>query len=69
MADDLHKLVTHSSQQDRPFIMVGSEVGAMIARFYTQLYERHVDASISEMQGFFIWNVLNTKCTLLQYPC
>ena len=40
MADDLHKLVTFSSQQERPFIMIGSKVGAMIARFYTQLYER-----------------------------
>ena len=39
MADDLHQLVTYSSQQERPFIMVGSEVGATIARFYAQLYE------------------------------
>ena len=41
MADDLHRLVTFSSQQDRPFVIIGSEVGAMIARFYTQLYERY----------------------------
>ncbi len=40
MADDLHRLVTLSSQQEKPFVLVGSELGAMVARFYTQLYPR-----------------------------
>ncbi len=40
MVDDLHRLVTQSSSQPRPFILVGSELGALVARFYTQSFER-----------------------------
>ncbi|XP_064642934.1 uncharacterized protein LOC135497133 [Lineus longissimus] len=42
MADDLSKLITVSSEQPKPFILVGSEMGALVARFYTQLYESDV---------------------------
>jgi len=40
MVDDLHRLITYSSQQEKPFIFVGVELGAMIGRFYAQVYER-----------------------------
>ena len=39
MADDFRRLFTQASDQKRPFILVGSELGATIARFYTQIYE------------------------------
>lgn len=39
MAEDLHRLITTSSQQERPLMFIGSELGAMIARFYTQIYQ------------------------------
>ncbi|XP_071942473.1 uncharacterized protein [Antedon mediterranea] len=42
MADDLHQLLTVSSDQPQPFIFVGSELGSLIARFYTQLYENEI---------------------------
>ncbi|XP_067142436.1 uncharacterized protein [Centruroides vittatus] len=42
MVDDLHHLVTVSKPLPRPFILVGSELGALNVRFYTQLYERDV---------------------------
>ena len=38
MVDDLHRLITSSSNLGRPLMLVGSDMGAMIARFYTQLY-------------------------------
>ena len=38
MAEDLHRLISSSSQQERPLMFIGSELGAMIARFYTQIY-------------------------------
>ena len=40
MVDDLHTLLTYSSQQPRPFLFVTAEIGSLVARFYTQLYER-----------------------------
>jgi len=42
MADDLHRLLQSSSKQETPMIMVGSELGGLVARFYTQLYESEV---------------------------
>ncbi|XP_033125741.1 uncharacterized protein LOC117123821 [Anneissia japonica] len=42
MVDDLHQLLTVSSDQPKPFIFVGSELGSLVARFYTQLYENEV---------------------------
>lgn len=40
MVEDLHRLVTLSSQQPRPLILVGAELGALVAQFYTHIYER-----------------------------
>jgi len=42
MADDLHKLITYSSQQPRPLLLVGAELGALVAQFYAQIYEGDV---------------------------
>ncbi|KAK2153006.1 hypothetical protein LSH36_311g03056 [Paralvinella palmiformis] len=42
MVDDLHRLITYSSQQEKPFIFVGVELGAMIGRFYAQVYESEI---------------------------
>ncbi len=39
MVEDLRRLISTSSQQERPLIFVGAELGAMIARFYTQIYD------------------------------
>ena|SRR6218665_521468 len=39
MVDDLHRLITFSSQQPRPLILVGAEMGALVARFFAQIYE------------------------------
>jgi surfactin synthase thioesterase subunit len=39
MVEDLRRLITSSSQQERPLMLIGAEMGAMIARFYTQIYE------------------------------
>ncbi|CAF1443089.1 unnamed protein product [Adineta ricciae] len=39
MSEDLNRLVTATSQQPKPFILVGSDLGAIVARFYTQMYE------------------------------
>jgi len=39
MVDDLHTLITYSSQQPRPLLLVGAELGALVTQFYTQLYE------------------------------
>ena len=32
MSEDLRRLVTESSSQPQPFILIGSELGALIAR-------------------------------------
>ena len=42
MADDIHRLVTLSSSQPRPLVYVGSELGALVARFYTNMYTGEV---------------------------
>ncbi|XP_013395840.1 uncharacterized protein LOC106162942 [Lingula anatina] len=42
MIDDLHRLLSLASQQPKPLILVGSELGGLIARGYTQLYENEV---------------------------
>lgn len=42
MADDVRRLFTVSSDQQRPFILVGSELGAIVSRFYAQIYEADV---------------------------
>uniref|UniRef100_A0A0B7B0A4 acylglycerol lipase n=1 Tax=Arion vulgaris TaxID=1028688 RepID=A0A0B7B0A4_9EUPU len=52
MVDDLHKLISESSQQPRPLILVGAELGALIAQFYTHVYE-------SDVLGLVLINPLN----------
>ncbi|XP_048737241.2 uncharacterized protein LOC125652243 [Ostrea edulis] len=42
MADDLNKLITTSSQEPQPIILVGAELGALVAQFYTQMFENQV---------------------------
>ncbi|CAL1530323.1 unnamed protein product [Lymnaea stagnalis] len=42
MVDDLHKLITASSQQPNPLILVGAELGAIVSQFYAHLYESDV---------------------------
>ena len=39
MSEDLHRLVTATSEQPRPLIFVAADLGALVARFYTQMYE------------------------------
>lgn len=38
MVDDLHRLVK-ASEIAAPFILVGSELGALNGRFYTHIYD------------------------------
>lgn len=42
MVEDFHRLFTLSSDQPKPFILVGAELGAVNARFYTQMFENDV---------------------------
>ncbi|KAK7091805.1 uncharacterized protein [Littorina saxatilis] len=42
MVDDLHQLITSSSQQPKPFIFVGAELGAVVSQFYTLLFDSNV---------------------------
>lgn len=46
MADDLNKLITASSQEPQPFILVGAELGALVAQFYTQMFEKYANGNI-----------------------
>lgn len=46
MADDLNKLITASSQEPQPFILVGAELGALVAQFYTQMFEKYAKGNI-----------------------
>jgi pimeloyl-ACP methyl ester carboxylesterase len=39
MVEDLRRLISSSSQQERPIMFIGSEFGSMIIRFYAQLYQ------------------------------
>jgi hypothetical protein len=39
MSEDLNRLITSTSQQPKPFILVGADLGAIVARFYAQMYE------------------------------
>lgn len=40
MVEDLRRLITSASSQERPIMFIGFELGSMISRFYTQIYER-----------------------------
>lgn len=42
MADDMRHLLTLSSQQPKPFILVGSELSALTAYFYAQMHEQDI---------------------------
>ncbi|WAR15897.1 YQJL-like protein [Mya arenaria] len=42
MVEDLHQLVSRSSDQPRPFLLVGAELGALIAQFYARMFEGEV---------------------------
>lgn len=42
MVEDFHRLFTLSSDQPKPFILVGAELGSVNARFYTQMFENDV---------------------------
>jgi len=42
MVSDLHRLVTFSYPQQKPFILVGSELGALVARMYSHLHTNDV---------------------------
>ena len=57
MADDLFHLFTVSSQQDKPFILVGAELGALVAQFYTNIYERFVTFT------FVVSFILGARCS------
>uniref|UniRef100_A0A2C9M4K3 acylglycerol lipase n=1 Tax=Biomphalaria glabrata TaxID=6526 RepID=A0A2C9M4K3_BIOGL len=59
MADDLYKLLTTSSQQPRPIIFVGAELGAVVSQFYAHLYE-------SDILGLILVNPLSED--LFQQP-
>ncbi|XP_022092786.1 uncharacterized protein LOC110980430 isoform X2 [Acanthaster planci] len=64
MAEDLYHLLRFSSDQPLPFILVGSEIGSLNARFFTQMYESAVaDLVLVDplVEGMFelddgIWN-------------
>lgn len=53
MSEDLNRLITLTSQQVKPFIFVGSDLGAIIARFYTQIYERYITRQMP-MRNFLV---------------
>merc|ERR1712013_105370 len=42
MVNDLHRLVTFSYPQERPFLLVGSELGGLVARMYAHLHPQDV---------------------------
>eukprot|EP00092_Neocalanus_flemingeri_P019240 GFUD01020842.1.p1 GENE.GFUD01020842.1~~GFUD01020842.1.p1 ORF type:complete len:396 (-),score=73.42 GFUD01020842.1:33-1220(-) len=43
MVNDLHRIVTFSFPQERPFVLVGSELGGLVARMYAHLHPQDVD--------------------------
>ena len=50
MVDDVHSLLSQASDQKKPFIYVGSELGATIGRFYAQLYDRYAASMVNSYQ-------------------
>ena len=43
MVNDLHRIVTFSFPQERPFVLVGSELGGLVARMYAHLHPQDVN--------------------------
>jgi len=43
MASDLHRLVTFAYPQEKPLILVGSELGGLVARMYSHLHQPDVE--------------------------
>ena len=42
MVEDFHRLFTASSDQKKPFILVGADLGAVNVKFYSQMFEENV---------------------------
>merc|ERR1711949_54080 len=42
MVADLHRLVSIVQQLERPLVLVGAELGGLVARLYTQLHPEDV---------------------------
>lgn len=39
MAEDLHKLFEN---EEKPYILVGADLGATVMKFYTQIFQEYV---------------------------
>ena len=48
MVEDLHKLLTVSSSQPKPFLLVSSDFTTLVSRFYAQLYEQQVNLHLMQ---------------------
>ena len=46
MVEDFHRLFALSSDQPKPFILVGAELGAVNARFFTNMFENDVESLV-----------------------
>jgi len=42
MASDLHRLITFAHPQERPLVLVGAELGGLVARVYSQIHPQDV---------------------------
>lgn len=52
MVEDLHQLITRSSDHPKPFLLVGAELGALVAQFYAHMFE-------SDIMGLILINPLS----------
>lgn len=43
MVEDFHRLFDN---EEKPFVLVGMDLGALVTKFYTQLYQDHIAATI-----------------------
>ena len=71
MVDDLHQLISASSQQPRPLIFVGAELGALVSQFYTLLFDRYSCTDTLYTLQFDRYSCTNTLYTLQfdRYSC
>ena len=65
MVEDFHRLFTLSSDQPKPFILVGAELGAVNARFYTQMFESNVASVV--LINPLVEGMFNDEWTKLWY--